>query len=36
MFDNEFSEQIWKAKYQHNNETFEEYCYRISSNQGFN
>ena len=32
MFDNEFSEQIWKAKYQHNNETFEEYCYRISSN----
>jgi ribonucleoside-diphosphate reductase alpha chain len=30
VFIDEFQEQIWKDKYQYNNETFEEFCHRIS------
>ena len=29
--DNELSEQIWKDKYQHNNETFDEWLDRVSN-----
>ena len=32
MFIDSFQEQIWKDKYQYDNETFEEFCKRISSN----
>ena len=30
MFTDSFQEKIWKDKYQYNNETFEQFCYRIA------
>ena len=32
MFIDEFQEKIWKDKYQYNNESFPEFCDRLSSN----
>lgn len=32
VFIDQFQEQIWKDKYQYNNETFEGFCHRISDN----
>ena len=32
MFINSFQEKIWGDKYQYDDETFEEFCYRVASN----
>jgi len=31
MFIDSFQEKIWKDKYQYNNETFDQFCYRIAN-----